>query len=109
VVAIYQECDLFVLPSINEAEAFGVVQLEAMSNGLPVINTSLKSGVPFVSLNDFSGLTVEPGNSEELKNAISTIINSKNLYETYSRNAIIRSKNFTREKMALAYLDIYQS
>ncbi|QDW26940.1 glycosyltransferase [Pedobacter sp. KBS0701] len=109
VAAIYQECDLFILPSINEAEAFGVVQLEAMSNGLPVINTSLKSGVPFVSLDSFSGLTVEAGNSEKLKNAINTIINSKELYETYSGNAVIRSKDFTREKMAKAYLNIYQS
>jgi len=109
VADMYKDCDLFVLPSINEAEAFGVVQLEAMSNGLPVINTKLQSGVPFVSLDSFSGLTVAPKNSEELKKAIMTIINSNELYETYSKNAIVRSKDFTREKMAKAYLNIYES
>ena len=65
-VLYYLESDLFVLPSINEAEAFGVVQLEAMANGLPVINTKLNSGVPFVSINEYSGLTVMPSNSIEL-------------------------------------------
>lgn len=82
---IYKNSDLFILPSINEAEAFGVVQLEAMANGLPVINTNLESGVPYVSLNDFSGITVEPKSSENLKTAISKIIKNKELYELFSK------------------------
>lgn len=104
---IYKKCDLFILPSINEAEAFGVVQLEAMSNGLPVINTKLNSGVPFVSLNSITGLTVEPKNSILLKQAIEKIINDKDLYETYSKNSLERVKTFSREKMANSYLNIY--
>lgn len=106
---MYKQCDLFVLPSINEAEAFGVVQLEAMSNGLPVINTRLLSGVPYVSLDGISGLTVEPKNSMLIKNAIEKMISSKALFETCSQNAISRSKEFSREKMALAYLNLYSS
>lgn len=105
---LYKKCDLFVLPSINEAEAFGVVQLEAMANALPIINTNLKSGVPFVSLNGYSGITVEPKKSDQLKNAIEKIINNKELYELYSSNALERAKVFSREKMAEDYLKIYQ-
>jgi len=104
---IYSLSDLFILPSINEAEAFGVVQLEAMANGLPVINTNLDSGVPFVSLNDFSGITVEPENVMDLKSAIEKIIHDKELYELFSSNALERVKLFSREKMAEAYLNIY--
>jgi SPP1 gp7 family putative phage head morphogenesis protein len=66
----YSTSELFVLPSINEAEAFGIVQLEAMSRGLPVINTNLKSGVPFVSLDCVTVFTVNPMNVVELKNSI---------------------------------------
>ncbi|WP_131536268.1 glycosyltransferase [Pedobacter nototheniae] len=105
----YQESDLFILPSINEAEAFGVVQLEGMSNGLPVINTNLDSGVPFVSLQGITGLTVEPKSIGELKSAILEIINNKVLYEEFSQNCIQRAKEFTTEKMASSYLNLYNS
>jgi len=106
---IYHKSDLFILPSINEAEAFGVVQLEAMANGLPVINTNLDSGVPFVSLNDFSGLTVEPKCSKSLKSAIVKIIQNKELYELFSANAIERAELFTRRKMSETYLEVYNA
>lgn len=105
----YKKADLFVLPSINEAEAFGVVQLEAMANALPVINTKLESGVPFVSLNDYSGITVAPKSIEELKAAIEKMISNKSLYELYSSNALERVKMFSREKMSEAYKEIYDS
>jgi glycosyltransferase involved in cell wall biosynthesis len=108
-VTYYKQADLFVLPSINEAEAFGVVQLEAMANGLPVINTRLKSGVPFVSLNDFSGITVEPKDADKLRIAIENIICNKDLYERYSSNALERVKMFSREKMSEEYKEIYKS
>jgi glycosyltransferase involved in cell wall biosynthesis len=106
---VYENTDLFILPSINEAEAFGVVQLEAMSNGLPVINTHLESGVPYVSLNGITGFTIEPKSSAAIRNAIIRIISNKNLYEELSKNAIERSKEFTREKMAQSYLKLYNS
>jgi glycosyltransferase involved in cell wall biosynthesis len=105
----YKNADLFVLPSINEAEAFGVVQLEALANGLPVINTNLKSGVPFVSLDDYSGITVESNNRDALRNAIVKVISNKDLYELYSINALERVKMFSRVKMSEEYKKIYQS
>lgn len=108
-VNFYKEADLFVLPSINEAEAFGVVQLEAMANGLPVLNTNLESGVPFVSLHDYSGITVEPTDTKGLRDAIEKLIHNKELYELYSSNALERVKTFSRQKMSDAYVEIYES
>lgn len=103
----YKNAHIFVLPSINEAEAFGVVQLEALSYALPVINTNLKSGVPYVSLNNITGFTIAPLNSTELQKAIIKFIDNPTLYADFSRNALERAKEFTTEKMVKKYLSLY--
>jgi rhamnosyl/mannosyltransferase len=106
-IELYKSHDLFLFPSVNEAEAFGIVQIEAMSLGMPIINTNLKSGVPYVSVNELTGLTVTPGSVIEFHNAISRIINDQILYEQFSINCIKRSKEFNIESMSKAYLELY--
>ncbi|MEB6425298.1 glycosyltransferase [Citrobacter freundii] len=73
-------------PSIYPSEAFGIIQLEAMIYQKPVINTSLDTGVPWVSLNRVTGITVEPENIQELANAI-TSLDSDDLVEEYGVSA----------------------
>lgn len=104
---LYSSHDLFVLPSINEAEAFGIVQLEAMSFGLPVINTKLNSGVPHVSLNDFSGLTVMPNEIQELNLALKYLSTNEEAYERFSSNALKRVEFFSIDNLINSYLSEY--
>ncbi|MCL2503894.1 MAG: glycosyltransferase [Coriobacteriia bacterium] len=65
-VAEMRAADLFVLPSL--AEGFGVVLIEAMATGLPVVAT--RSGGPEDIVNDANGVLVEPGDSEALARGI---------------------------------------
>ena len=83
----FADCDIFVLPSVENAEAFGIVQQEAMIYGKPVINTSLPTGVPYVSLHQKTGLTVPPRNIPALTNAIQKLADSPELRVQYGRNA----------------------
>ena len=88
--AAFSDCDFFVLPSIEKSEAFGIVQLEAMVCGKPVINTDLDTSVPLVSLDGKTGITVKAGDSDELARAMDTLIRNDELRHEYGRAAAER-------------------
>lgn len=72
----YQKSDIFVLPSINSNEAFGLVLLEAMSSGVPVIASALP-GVRAVFSNGVEGLLVQPNNASGLKEKIAKLVSDE--------------------------------
>lgn len=102
--AAYNDCDFFVLPSIQRSEAFALVQTEAMIYGKPVINTRLDSGVPYVSLDKETGITVEPNNPEELSRAINTLAQDDNLRQKYGEAARRRVLEVFNERKVIKQL-----
>jgi glycosyltransferase involved in cell wall biosynthesis len=60
---VYREHDLFIMPSVNEA--YGIVYLEAMQFGLPVIGTNKGGGMEIIE-NEHNGFLIEPGDHKAL-------------------------------------------
>lgn len=109
--AYFNACDMFVLPSIANTEAYGLVQLEAHACGKPVVSTNLPTGVPFVNLHNQTGLVVEPNNSDALRQAIQTLVYDEVLRESFGRNAKRRmfemfSHSHMTDKIYMLYCNI---
>ncbi len=100
----YQHANIFVLPSIEKTEAFGLVQLEAMFFGLPVINTNLPTGVPSVSLHNETGLTVPPRDSSALHNAIRKLLSDEGLTREMGERGKKRAEEVFGKKKTIADL-----
>jgi rhamnosyl/mannosyltransferase len=73
-VAHYHAADVFCLPSLTIAEAFGVVLLEAMACGKPLITTALPTGVSAVNRDGATGLVVPPADVDRLREALRALL-----------------------------------
>jgi rhamnosyl/mannosyltransferase len=108
VVPYYLASDVYVLPSVAPSEAFGIVQIEAMACGVPVVNTWLPSGVPFVSRDGETGLTVPPSDAPALASAVSELLRDDALRRRMGDAARERARaEFSKEMLAKRILDAY--
>lgn len=62
----YLGCDFLVLPSSSALEGFGIVQIEAMALGKPVVSSDLPTGVTYVNVDGETGLTFPVGDAAAL-------------------------------------------
>jgi len=106
----FSSCDLFCLPSTERSEAFGIVQVEAMAYGKPLVATRIEgSGVSWVNEENVSGLNVEIENAQDLADKINAILGDEALAKRLGDGALMRYEmSFTQEKMVDSILPLYQ-
>jgi rhamnosyl/mannosyltransferase len=110
IIPYFHAADVFALASVVRTEAFGIVQIEAMAAGKPVVNTALDSGVPFVSLHQRTGLTVPPADPEALAVAINHLLDNQDLRRSLGKAARLRARQeFALETMTVRTLSLYET
>jgi rhamnosyl/mannosyltransferase len=107
--AVYRACDVFVLPSVTRQEAFGVVQLEAMAAGKPVVSTDVGTGVGWVNRHGETGYVVPPRDPVALREALRRLLADPTLQKSMGDAAAKRVRStFTLERMIDETLALYR-
>ena len=105
----YRLANYFILPSINKNEAFGIVLIEAMATGLPLIASNLK-GVRQVVGSCVGGLLVEPQNPQDIADKINLYLNTPQMATQFSNNNLKRAQTIYNRSTISAKLDqLYKS
>jgi len=108
--AWYHACDVFCLPSVEPAEGFGIVQIEAMASGRPVVCCELHNGVTWVNQDGVTGLVVPPANPAALAGALRRLMQDPALRARLGGQGRVRAFSvFTVEAMARGTLEIYRA
>lgn len=106
---LMSEARALVLPSLDQSETFGLVQLEAMAAGVPVIASKLPSGVAEVGISGETCLLVPPADAAALASALTRMQNEPGLARTMGAASRNRFQTcFTREIMVKKVVEWYQ-
>jgi glycogen(starch) synthase len=104
--ALFRGAALFVLPSRHEP--MGIVNLEAMAAGAPVVATRV-GGVPELVLDGETGLLVPPGEAGPMAEAIDRVLQDPDLHRRFSDAGIERAKAFDWPAITDQYEAVYES
>lgn len=98
--AFYALCSIFVLPSVSNNEAFGLVQLEAMFFNKPVVSTDLPTGVSWVNKDKRTGLICRKKDPWDLAEKINRLSSDDRLYRKCSGN----NKEYVKKMFSLGIM-----
>lgn len=101
-VMYYKSASVFVFPSLSEG--FGFPPLEAMASGVPVISSSATAMKETVGE---AGVLVDPKDIRGFTEAITKVLNSKNLQQELTEKGFRRALRFTWKQCAQEHIDVY--
>ena len=106
---IYASADVFVAPSITakdgDKEGFGLVFLEAMASGLPVVGSN-SGGIPEVVIDGKNGLLTEEKNVADIAKKLNTLLENEELYRTLKNGALETAKKYDYSIIGQEYAQI---
>jgi len=103
--AYYPNLDVITVPSLNSTEAFGLVQIEAMMNGVPSVPSALPGVRQPVKMHNM-GVVSEIGNSESLANAILEVLDHR---QKYRGNPEFIKEVYAPDSVAQEYETLFES
>ena len=108
-VAHYHAAELFCLPSVTKAEAFGMVLLEAMACGKPLVTTLLPTGVSAVNRDGVTGIAVPPRDMGALREALSALLQDRGRRQVLGEEARrVQQAEYSAELMGERYVKLYE-
>ncbi len=101
--AFYKSLDVLTIPSLNSTESFGLVQIEAMRNAVPVAACALPGVRQPVTMTGM-GVVTPIGDSDALAEAIINILRDK---KKYQRDADLIAQSFDPQETAVEYIKLF--
>ena len=104
-IKLYKVSDICLFPSL--IESFGIVIIEAMAAGIPLIVNEVPGSKDLVK-NNKNGFVVSKNNAQQFVNIIMKLYNDKILLNRIKKNCISSVKKYDWEKVSVRYIDLYK-
>jgi glycosyltransferase involved in cell wall biosynthesis len=103
----FKSSDIFCLPSTTMAESFGIVNLEAMASGIPIVSSNL-GGIPDIVIHGENGLLAKPGDFRSTSDALICLLKNEELRKRMGDNGRSLVNNYTWDKIAKETEKLYK-
>jgi len=104
-IPYYRSSDVFVLPSLTES--FGMVNLEAMACGLPIVASNV-GGIPEVVRHCENGFLIPPRNVRALSTSLIDLLTNEGLRMKMAKNSIRMVKRYSWESIVRKTEEVYK-
>ncbi len=104
-VQLYSHAAVFVTPSIYEP--FGIINLEALACGTPVVASAV-GGIKEIVQDGVNGFLVEPKNAQQLAEKVNLLLKDDDLRKEMGKNGRRRAEEFSWERIAKQTYELYR-
>ena len=104
----FKAADIFCLPSTTMAESFGIVNLEAMASGIPIVASNL-GGIPDIVKHGVNGLLAEPGNDQNLADNLLYLLKDEDMRKRFGDQGKKLVGNFSWDEIAMKTEQLYRN